>query len=98
MLQEVSILMEEDKLKTVIDYCEVPLSGPIYDDVYGKLMLEVRDFSEAERTLVIRTMIDGVPTTTMVRWDVFTDALDTMRARMMSGDWDEALIQMIGGE
>ena len=88
-----------EKLKSVVDYVEMPLSGPIYDDLNGKLYLEVRQFDgRKERTLVVRTMIDGHPTTTMVRWDVFTDALDGMRARMMGDDWDDALASLIGGQ
>jgi len=82
---------------SVVDFFEVPLSGPIYDEAHGKLMLEVRDFGEKRRTLAIRTMIDGMPVTTMVRWDEFIDGLDAMRARMMPGDWDDALSQLIGG-
>ena len=90
--------LSNDKNKTVIDFFEIPLTGPIYDETYGKLFIEVRDFGEAYgRTMVIRTMIDGVPTTTMIRWDAFTDALDGMRSRMMSEDWDEALINLMGG-
>lgn len=91
--------MEEiDRLKSVVDYTEMPLAGPIYDGLYGRLMLEVRQFDgRSDRTFVIRTMLDGKPHTTMVSWDVFTDALDSMRARMMSGDWDEALSRLTGG-
>lgn len=91
--------LSNDKNRTVVDFFEIPLTGPIYDETYGKLMVEVRDFGEAYgRTLVIRTVIDGHPTTTMIRWDTFTDALDEMRSRMMSGDWDEALSQLMGGK
>jgi hypothetical protein len=91
-------LSNEDKNKTVIEAAEIPLRGPIYDDVYGKLMIEVRDFGESySRTLVIRTMIDGHAVSTMVEWDKFTDAIDGMRANMMTADWDEALVQLTGG-
>lgn len=83
---------------SVIDFIEVPLSGPIYDTVdNAKLTLEVRDFGTTERTMVLRTWIDGNVVTTMVGWDAFTDALDGMRARMMRPDWDEALAQLTGG-
>lgn len=88
---------EIDKMKTVIEYAEVPLSGPVYDGLDAKLTLEVRDFGLPERTLVINTVIDGRPLTTMVRWDVFTDALDGIRGRLMSGNWDDALSQLTGG-
>lgn len=73
------------------------LEGPIYEDVHGKLCVEVRDFGSVDRTLVIRTMIDGHPVTTMVSWSKFTDEFDAMRSRMMSEDWDEALSQLTGG-
>ena len=83
--------------RTVVDFTEIPLSGPIYDGLDAKLTLEVRDFGEPERTLVIRTVVDGKPITTLVRWDAFTDALDTMRANMMTENWDDSLAQLIGG-
>lgn len=90
--------MTDSKATTVVDFIEVPLSGPIYDTVDGaKLSLEVRDFGTPQRTMVLRTWLDGKVVTTMVDWDDFTDALDGMRARMMSPDWDEALAQLTGG-
>lgn len=82
-------------MKTVIDSFQLDLSDPIYD-ASGKLFVEVRDFGNPERTLVIRTMVDGVPVTTMVSWETFTDQFDAMRARMMSGNWDDALTQLVG--
>ena len=72
------------------------LEGPIYDDVDGKLFVEVRDFDRPERILVIRTMIEGYPVTTMVSWEKFIDAFDGMRARMMGDDWDTALAVLTG--
>jgi hypothetical protein len=83
-------------IETVIDEFTLELGGPIYDDVHGTLFVEVRDFGKPERTLVIRTMIDGNPVTTMVSWEKFTDQLDDMRARMMGNSWDEALAVLTG--
>lgn len=83
-------------LKTVVDGFNIELGGVVYTDVHGKLFVEVRDFGTPERTLIIRTMIDGHPVTTEVSFEKFTDEFDAMRARMMSGDWDEALSQLVG--
>lgn len=78
-----------------IDGFVLDLDDSIYDDS-GKLVVEVRDFGKAERSLVIRTIFNGYPTNVVVSWEQFTSALDEMRARMMSEDWDEALVQMLG--
>lgn len=85
----------------MIEVAEVPLSGPIYDSDLpyesAKLTLEVRDFGSIDRTLVIRTWVDGEVKTTMVSLAAFEDAFDGMRARIMAPDWDTALIQLTGG-
>lgn len=83
-------------MKTVIDGFSVPLGGKVYADVHGTLMVEVRDFGLPERTLIIRTMIDGYPVTTEVSWELFTEQFDSMRTRMMSSNWDDALSQLVG--
>lgn len=89
----------EHRVTSVVDFIEVPLSGPIYDEADGaKITLEVRDFGTPQRTMVLRTWIDGKVVTTMVDWDEFIDAFDAMRGRMMSPDWDEALAQLVGGD
>jgi hypothetical protein len=93
---------ENPHVKSVVAWTEVPLEGPIYfneageDDLNAHLTIEVRDFGKINKTLVIRTWLDGQPITTMVSWDKFTDAFDTMRAGMMSGDWDDALALLVG--
>lgn len=81
--------------ESYIDGFELTLDNSIYEDVSGKFMLEVRDFGKQDRTMVIRAMIDGNPVTVMVGWAEFTDALDGMRGRMMSEDWDESLVQLL---
>lgn len=88
--------MGDADLNTVIDSFNLELGGVVYADVHGKLFVEVRDFGNPERTLIIRTMIDGHPVTTEVSFEKFTDQFDAMRARMMSSDWDEALSQLVG--
>lgn len=87
---------EAERLKTVIDSFNLELGGVVYTEVHGTLFVEVRDFGAPERTLIIRTMIDGNPVTTEVSWERFTDEFDAMRARMMSEDWDDALSQLVG--
>lgn len=88
--------MEDSNVRTVVDAFSVPLGGVIYTDVHGTLFVEVRDFGKPERTMIIRTMIDGHPVSTEVSWETFVDEFDAMRARMMSSDWDEALSQLVG--
>lgn len=83
-------------MKSVVDGFSLDLGGPIYDGVHGTLFIEVRDFGKPERTLVLRTIIDGHPVTTMVSWETFTYQLDAMRGRMMGSDWDEALSHLVG--
>jgi hypothetical protein len=84
-------------LKSIIDVVDIPLEGPIYEGINNaKLSLEIRDFGTPNRTLVVRYWAEGHPMTAMVSWEKFTDAFDAMRARMLSGDWDEALTQMLG--
>jgi hypothetical protein len=73
------------------------LGGPIYQSEDGTVTVEVRDFGHADRTLVITTEVAGKLIPTMVSWSKFTDEFDAMRSRMMSGDWDEALSQLVGG-
>ena len=85
-----------NKNKTVVDYIEIPLVGPIYDGVDGRLFLEVREMDPPQRTLVITTMIDGNPVTTLVMWDTFTEAFDAMRDRMLGETWDAALASLMG--
>lgn len=85
-----------DSNKTVVDYIEIPLSGPLYDDLDGRLYLEVREMDPPERTLVITTLLDGKPITTLVHWDTFTEAFDAMRDRMLGSTWDEALTKLMG--
>ena len=89
-------MTDTSHLKTVVDYIEIPLSGPIYDEVDGRLFLEVRELDPPQRTLVITTMIDGEPTTTLVQWDTFTEAFDAMRDRMLGDTWDDALANLMG--
>jgi hypothetical protein len=84
-----------DVADTSIDGFQLELDNSIYEDVSGKLIFEVRDFGKPERTLVIRNLIDGNPIVMMVGWSKFTDALDEMRGRMMSEDWDESLVQLL---
>lgn len=84
----------ESSIKTIIDVADVPLEGPIYDGLHAHLHLEVRDFGTPERTLVLRSFIEGEVVTTMVSLAKFEDAFDGMRARMMAPDWDTAMIQL----
>jgi hypothetical protein len=85
-----------DKVISVVDWFETPLEGPIYDGLDAKLSIEVRDFGRVQRTMVIRTWIDGAPVTTMVSFEKFIDAFDAMRQRMMPSDWDDALASLVG--
>lgn len=83
---------------SVIGYTEVALEGPIYEDLDGKLSLEVRDLPEGE-TAVITVWMRGTPFVYMVNWNKFTDAIDGMRSRMIIPDnWDAALAGLTGGE
>lgn len=70
---------------------DVPLDGPIYEDVHAHLSLEVRDFGSPDRTLVVRLWFEGKPITAMVDWEIFVRHFDEMRASMMPTDWDSAL-------
>lgn len=91
---------KQSEVHTVVDEFEVPLDGSIYgvDVERMKLTFEVRDFGKPLRTLVVRLWADGKPYTAMASWELFTDELDAMRARMMAGNWDEALSQLTGME
>lgn len=82
---------EQPDITSVIAAMDVPLDDHIYDDVHGHLSLEVRDFSRATRTLVLRFWLEGRPHTVMVDWEQFIHAFDAMRAGMMPTNWDDAL-------
>lgn len=85
---------KEKNVQTVIDQADVPLEGPIYDDVHAHLSMEVRDFSTPDRTLVLRSWVEGEVVSTMVSLAKFEEAFDGMRARMLMPDWDDALQQI----
>lgn len=89
-----------DELKTVIEAMDIPLDTSVYGDLHGHLGLEVRDFSTEKRTMIVRFWLAGTPYTVMVDWEKFTEEFDAMRARMMAGDWDTALTQLVsmGGD
>lgn len=91
---------ETEGVNTVIDSFEIPLDGRIYgvDVDRMKLSFEVRDFGSPLRTLVVRLWSDGKPYTAMASYELFVDELDSMRARMLQPDWDEALAQLTGKE
>lgn len=80
-----------DGVTSIVAAMDVPLDGPIYDGVHAHLSLEVRDFGEPSRTLVVRMWVEGTVQTAMVDWESFTGAFDAMRAGMMPADWDGAL-------
>ena len=87
-----------DVTTTVVEACDIPLDGPIYEDTEnGKMSFEVRDFGTPNRNLVVRFWLDGQVYTAMASWEKFTDEFDGMRSRMLPSDWDSALSSLIGG-
>lgn len=86
----------EKNVQTVIEHADIPLEGPFYNpnDVHAHVSLEIRDFSTPDRTLVIRSWVEGEVVSTMVSLAKFEEAFDGMRARMLMPDWDDALQQI----
>lgn len=89
--------MKHSELKTVVDAFDLPLTAPEYRDMEtAKMTFEVRDFEEG-RTLVVQFTLDDKVYTALAPWREFADEMDSMRARMYAGSWDDALSQLTAG-
>lgn len=80
-----------------LDGFVLDLDDSIYEEQAGKLVVEVRDMlGDTNRTLVIRTLFAGRPITVMVDYNAFAEAFNDMQGKLMSTDWDESLMQLLG--
>lgn len=90
--------MTNDDVNTVVDAFDMKLTNLVYAELDEAVVsFEVRDFGTPHRQLVVRSYLDGIESTLLIPWEDFITEFDTMRARMMSEDWDTSLMQLVGG-
>ena len=85
-------------MDTTVDGFELKLDGETFGGVNASLTFEIREnFDGLDRAAVFVSEVEGKKVVTIISWERFADSFDGMRARMMSEDWDEALIQLTEG-
>lgn len=89
-------MTDNSNINTAVEAFDLPLTHPFYNGLAANLSFDIRDFEEG-RTLVVSFTLDDKVFDAFVPWGEFTDAFDGMRARMMAGNWDDALAQMSKG-